>query len=279
MSMKQHALSAIFPELPADELQALAADIKANGLIHPIKTYQGEVLDGWNRLKACEIAGVTPRFIEYKGNNPKSVVRSSNCARRHLTAGQRALAEVQIAEWAPAGNQPKGAKLRPPSTVAEMASNAGTSERIIQQAKQVESGGTAEVKEAVKQKEIAVDKAAAVAKKPKREQAKALAEAKEKKPKKPKAAKPVPDVDKKFAKLQEDYDELKENRDELADELKTCEAIRTGDLALEMKKLREHLKNVTRRRDELMANAVEMRKTLKYWEGQAKKLGWKPAKK
>ena len=109
--------------------------------------------------------------------------------------------------------------------------------------------------------------------------AKALAEAKEKKPKKPKAAKPVPDVDKKLAKLQEDYDELKENRDELADELKTCESVRSGKAAKEMAELKEHLKIVTRRRDELMANAVEMRKQIAWWQKEAKKLGWKPAKK
>ena len=76
-----------------------------------------------------------------------------------------------------------------------------------------------------------------------------------------------------------DYDELKENRDELADELKTCDSIRTGKAAKEMAALKEHLKIVTRRRDELMASMAECRKQCKWWEGQAKKLGWKPAKK
>ncbi len=42
-----------------DELAGLAADIKANGLIHPIVTdAAGVVIDGRNRLRACEIAGV-----------------------------------------------------------------------------------------------------------------------------------------------------------------------------------------------------------------------------
>ena len=122
--------------------------------------------------------------------------------------------------------------------------------------------------------------ASLVRKSPKK--AKALKEAKEKKPKlpkKPSAAKPAGDLEKRLAKLQADYDELKENRDELADELKTCDSIRTGKAAKEMAALKEHLKIVTRRRDELMASMAECRKQCKWWEGQAKKLGWKPAKK
>ena len=108
---------------------------------------------------------------------------------------------------------------------------------------------------------------------------KSTAKAKPKLPKKPSAAKPAGDLEKRLVKLQADYDELKENRDEIADELKTCDSIRTGKAAREMAALKEHLKIVTWRRDELMASMAECRKQCKWWEGQAKKLGWKPAKK
>lgn len=108
---------------------------------------------------------------------------------------------------------------------------------------------------------------------------KSTAKAKPKLPKKPSAAKPAGDLEKRLVKLQADYDELKENRDEIADELKTCDSIRTGKAAREMAELKEHLKIVSRRRDELMASMAECRKQCKWWEGQAKKLGWKPAKK
>lgn len=115
--------------------------------------------------------------------------------------------------------------------------------------------------------------ASLVRKSPKK--AKALKEAKEPKPKKAKPAKPIDEWKTKYDALVDDYAELKENRDDLAGELKTCEAIRTNTIALEMKQLREHLKLCTRRRDELMANAVEMRKSLVWWRKQAEKLGYK----
>jgi len=121
--------------------------------------------------------------------------------------------------------------------------------------------------------------ASLVRKSPKK--AKALKEAKEKKPKlpkKPSAAKPAGDVEKRLAKLQADYDELKENRDDLADELKTCLAISEGKDAKVMNTLREELRICTRRKNELMANLAEAKKSATYWMGQAKKLGWKPKK-
>jgi ParB-like chromosome segregation protein Spo0J len=51
---------------PAD-LDGLVEDIKQNGLAHPIvRTSEGVVLDGRNRLKACEIAGIDPQFEIYE---------------------------------------------------------------------------------------------------------------------------------------------------------------------------------------------------------------------
>jgi hypothetical protein len=62
-----HPVAALFPMLADDELEELAADIKANGLRFPIiRDKAGKTLiDGRNRLVACEIAGVKPDFITY----------------------------------------------------------------------------------------------------------------------------------------------------------------------------------------------------------------------
>jgi len=275
MKYEQHPLSAAFPAMSPLDIKALADDIKENGLHSAITIYKGQVLDGWHRYMACEIAKVPPRTVEYRGSKPAEYVRSHNWHRRHMTESQKAMAQVRISEWRESGvtsRSAPGADL--PPTTAKMAEDAGVSERTIASAKVVEANGSDELKTAVVQGEVSVKKAAEVAKKPKREQAKALREAKEKKPRAPKAEK-SDEWKAKHDALMEEYNELKENRDDLADELKTYAALSGTHPALEMQKLREQLKQVTRRRDELMAQAVEMRKTIRYWESQAKKLGYK----
>lgn len=82
-----------FPMMRDDELQQLVDDIQRNGLVCPIELYQGKIIDGRNRLKACELAGVEPEFIEielYDGCTVAEYAWTMNGARRHLTAAQRA---------------------------------------------------------------------------------------------------------------------------------------------------------------------------------------------
>ncbi|MGA2065698.1 MAG: ParB/RepB/Spo0J family partition protein [Thermoguttaceae bacterium] len=87
-----HPACLLFPKLGHQELQELADDIKANGLRNPIVLYKGQILDGRNRLLACEIVGVEPRFVEWRGEgSPIERVISENLVRRHLTSSQRAV--------------------------------------------------------------------------------------------------------------------------------------------------------------------------------------------
>jgi len=50
------------------------------------------VLDGHNRLAACKLADVEPRFESVNGADPLALVVSLNVKRRNLSAGQRAIA-------------------------------------------------------------------------------------------------------------------------------------------------------------------------------------------
>lgn len=92
-------------------------------------------------------------------------------------------------------------------------------------------------------------------------------------------AKPSADVPRaKYDALHEKYNELQENCEDLAGELKNCEAIRNGDQAQEMKVLRESLKQANRSRDDAMRTVTELRKQCEYFQRELKKLGWKPKK-
>jgi ParB-like chromosome segregation protein Spo0J len=86
-----HPACLLFPKLTGFALNELAADIKERGLIEPIVLFHGQVLDGKNRLAACQIAGVKPRFVQWDGaGSPIEWVISTNLIRRHLTPSQRA---------------------------------------------------------------------------------------------------------------------------------------------------------------------------------------------
>jgi hypothetical protein len=93
-----HPVAAMFPLMDESELAGLAADIKENGLREPLWTHEGKVIDGRNRLKACQIAGVVPEFREWegKGRSLTKFVISLNYYRRHLTVGQKAIIGIDV---------------------------------------------------------------------------------------------------------------------------------------------------------------------------------------
>lgn len=95
--MKPHPAANLFPRMTEAELAELVEDIRGVGLLEPIVTHNGEVLDGINRLRACELAGVQPRYREWdgEGGSPVAFVLSHNLQRRHLTASQRAAVAVE----------------------------------------------------------------------------------------------------------------------------------------------------------------------------------------
>jgi ParB-like chromosome segregation protein Spo0J len=93
-----HPVASLFPPLPEDELQELADSIRAVGLDQPIVIDgEGRVLDGRNRLAACELAGVEPSFVTYQGADTGDFALRTNITRRHLSPGARAILVAQAA--------------------------------------------------------------------------------------------------------------------------------------------------------------------------------------
>jgi hypothetical protein len=88
----EHEAAGLFPMMTPCELDALAEDIRTNGLAEDIIIFKGKLLDGRNRLKACALAGVRPRFEWLHDGDeiePVAYVLSKNLHRRHLTPEQR----------------------------------------------------------------------------------------------------------------------------------------------------------------------------------------------
>lgn len=94
---KVHPVAAMFPMMSDAELDELAADIQANGQVHPIvRSAEGQLIDGRNRLAACEIAGIEPRYTTLPPDvDPVAFILSCNVRRRQMTQGQCAMAIVQ----------------------------------------------------------------------------------------------------------------------------------------------------------------------------------------
>ncbi len=88
---KTHKLANVFPLMNKDSFDELVEDIKKNGLLEPIWLYEGKIIDGRNRYKACKKIKLKPTFRNFKGKgSPLSFIISLNLHRRHLTQSQRA---------------------------------------------------------------------------------------------------------------------------------------------------------------------------------------------
>jgi hypothetical protein len=137
--MEFHEIADLFPMMQPDELADLVNDIKANGLIEPIVTYEGKILDGRNRWLACGEAGVEARLEAYEGDDALGFVVSKNLHRRHLDETQRGVVGSKISNMRqgertdirPSANLPKVSQ----SKAAEMVN---VSTRTIRSVRQVE---------------------------------------------------------------------------------------------------------------------------------------------
>lgn len=61
--LTEHPIAALLPDMSGEEYGALRDDIRANGLLVPITTHDGQVLDGRHRLRACRELGIEPRHM------------------------------------------------------------------------------------------------------------------------------------------------------------------------------------------------------------------------
>ena len=150
MSLAAHPLSAYSGKMDRRTFEALIDSISESPDPPEVVVYQGQVLDSSWVLKACAAAGVTPKVVEYTGDDPIRFLIQRNLLRRHLTSGQRAMSVVSLCGWRESGRPKNPATIAPFSTdgkpfasVAEMVDLAATSKTYIQMAKRAYMAGRA----------------------------------------------------------------------------------------------------------------------------------------
>lgn len=159
-----HPLANIFPLLEGREFEELTQSIKENGQRDKIILFNGMILDGRNRYRACLALGIEPLFREYEGKDPIKLVIDKNINRRHLNETQRAMAGAELATFAHGGDRRSESVEIAPVTQAQAAALVGVSERTIRSAVAVKEHGINALKEAARHGKIAVSMAAELSK-------------------------------------------------------------------------------------------------------------------
>lgn len=171
-----HPIANCFPLMDDFELEELAADIKANGQEEDIWLYQHMILDGRNRYRACNIAGVLPRTRNFAAKDEEDAVAfaiSHNLKRKQYSPSQLAIAAEELTTYKKGDNRFTMAKVepivdaytcastpkpKPPMSQGDAAKKLGVSRRLVQKAAAVKKADPELAKE-VKTGKVTLEKA------------------------------------------------------------------------------------------------------------------------
>lgn len=115
MTYELHPLAEIIPPASPEDFAALVESIRSVGQLEPIRTWQGRVIDGRHRLRACEQLGIEPTVREVQPDEVDggsdgallAYVLALNINRRHATTSQRALAAARAVTTEHGGHRSK----------------------------------------------------------------------------------------------------------------------------------------------------------------------------
>ena len=165
-----HPIANIFPMMEDKELDRLKADILTRGLQEQIVIYEGKVLDGRNRYKACKELNLTPATKPYEGDDRVGLVVSANLHRRHLSESQRAMVAAKLVTTKLGDNQhirKEGRPIDQPSAAKML----NVSAKSVQRAKEVCDKTAPNIQALVESGKLPVSVAVEVAKLPREKQA------------------------------------------------------------------------------------------------------------
>jgi len=169
-----HEAAGIFPLMVDADYDALVQDIRDHGLREPVAMFEGKILDGRNRYRACLEANVKCRSVEVETDDPVAYVLSLNKHRRHLTPSQLAMVADKARKFyddaAKERQKTKGGHSGPvslPEAKGDARDKAGkalgVSGSLVDHAHKVREKGTAELAKAVEEGRMSVTTAAELA--------------------------------------------------------------------------------------------------------------------
>jgi len=144
-----HELALVFPPMTEPEFAAFKEDIREHGQREPITLYEGKILDGLHRYRACQELGLEPRVVRFEGN-PRAaaqLVVGRNFHRRHLTTSQRAMVAAEMCKLRPRGNTGNSPYL----TAAQASTLMGVGEDLVKDAKRLLRHGDEDILRTVRE--------------------------------------------------------------------------------------------------------------------------------
>jgi len=166
-----HPAANIFPMMKEAEYQALKADIAENGVNVWMTFYDGKLLDGRNRHKACVELGIIADHYSEQIDvdlipDPVAWVLSLNLHRRHITETQRAVIAAKIANLKHGGD--RKSKIKPSidglNSTQQAADQLNVKPSSVERAKSAIKAGCNELVESMERDEISPSLAASFAK-------------------------------------------------------------------------------------------------------------------
>ncbi len=160
-TMLFHPVSELFPVMAQGEFEALVADITQNGLREPIHVLGESIVDGRHRYRACQAAGVEPRFVEVDPvADVYALVISLNLRRRHLSESQRAMIAARLESYSHGGHRPAAQDANLHLARSDASQMFNVSPRSVASAARVYAQGAPELIAAVDAGQLAVSTAA-----------------------------------------------------------------------------------------------------------------------
>jgi hypothetical protein len=207
-----HPVANIFPMMSEDEYQGLKADIAEFGQHEAITVWCNLLIDGRNRLRACDELGIEPMVCELdESTDPVGWAVSYNLHRRHLSTSQRANVAAKLETLKHGDVKSQKNEMQNCISREDAAKMMNVSPRSVADAKKVQEHGSEELKRAVERDEIPVSTAANLVKAvpDKKEQSKLVTEGPKavKQAVAPKKKEPEPEIE------WEDFDDEPEQED------------------------------------------------------------------